>query len=261
MISITLWRAEIGQFYHRAYTSSTKIVSDFSFNFQFSCQKYTFISVLVLLLQLLSCDIDLGFRIFLSIQKNSLYFIFISSINLSYFIRSHIDIHMLNEIYYVYQVYIFLSIVLLRCGDIESIPGPRLNPNQGLSVCFWNLNSLSVNNFAKKDLLVAFNSIHNFDIICLAETYLDSSYPPEDIDLQIDNYTMLRADHPMDIKRGGVCVYHKNYLAVTVLNFNFLSKCIIIKIKVDNKKIILFNLYRSPSQSQKDNFFIINFDL
>ena len=249
MISITLWRAEIGQFYHRAYTSSTKIVSDFSFPFRFSCQKYTFISVLVLILQLLSCDIDLGFRIFLSVQKNFLYFIFISSINLSYFIRSHIDIHMLNERYYVYQVYIFLSIVLLRCGDIESNPGPRLNPNQGLSVCFWNLNSLSVNNFAKKDLLVAFNSIHNFDIICLAETYLDSSYPPEDIDLQIDNYTMLRADHPMDIKRGGVCVYHKNYLAVNVLNFNLLSECIIMEIEVDNKKIILFNLYRSPSQS------------
>ena len=73
MISITLWRAEIGQFYHRAYTSSAKIVSDFSFNFQFSCQKYTLISVLLLILQLLSCDIDLGFRIFLSIQKNSLH--------------------------------------------------------------------------------------------------------------------------------------------------------------------------------------------
>mgnify|MGYP001798534797 CR=1 FL=1 len=59
---------------------------------------------------------------------------------------------------------------------------------------------------------------------------------------------MIRADHPLDIKRGGVCIYHKDCLAVAVLNFTLLSECIIVEIVVDNKKVILLTLYRSPSQ-------------
>ena len=56
-------------------------------------------------------------------------------------------------------------------------------------------------------------------------------------DLLIDNYSMIRADNPMDIKRGGVCIYHKDCLAVTVQNFSLLSECIILEIEVDNKKL------------------------
>ena len=59
---------------------------------------------------------------------------------------------------------------------------------------------------------------------------------------------MIRADHPMNIKRGGVCVYYKDYLAATILNFSHLSECIILEFEVDNKKIVLVTLYRSPSQ-------------
>ena len=62
---------------------------------------------------------------------------------------------------------------------------------------------------------------------------------------------MIRADHPMDIKRGGVCVYHKDYLGVAVLNFSLLTECIILEIEVDNKKTILLTLHRSPSQSSE----------
>ena len=59
---------------------------------------------------------------------------------------------------------------------------------------------------------------------------------------------MIRVDHLLDIKRGGVCIYHKDCLAVAVLNFTLLSECIILEIVVDNKKVILITLYRSPSQ-------------
>ena len=146
-------------------------------------------------------------------------------------------------------------------GDIESNPGPILSSIHGLSFCFWNLNSLSVYNFAKKDLWIAFNTIHDFDIICLGETYVDSIYATDDKDLQINNYIMIRAGHPMDIKCGGICLYHKNYLAVNVLNFNFLSECIIMEVEIHNKKIILFNLYRSPSQCPEVFFeFMENFE-
>ena len=186
MISITLWPAEIGQ-------SSSSYISPFS------CQIHILMSILIFLLELLTSDNDKGIQTLIIIHNKILYFIFGKSFDLNYFLHNHIGIHILNEQFYIYQVYIFLSIILLQSGDIEPHPGPISNTNQRLSVFFWNLNSLSVNNFVKKDLMIAFNSIHNFDIICLAETYLDSSYTPDDKDLQIDSYTMIRADHPMDI--------------------------------------------------------------
>ena len=51
---------------------------------------------------------------------------------------------------------------------------------------------------------------HNF--ICLSETYLDSSTP--DGLLEIDRYNLVRADHPDNVKRGGVCIYYKEPLPV-----------------------------------------------
>ena len=135
---------------------------------------------------------------FLIIQMQFSLFIITRFFNLAKFKYTHTSIHVLNEQYYLYQLYVFLSILLLQSGDIEVQPGPT-NPNQFLSVSHWNLNSLSTSNFIKKDLLIAFNSIHDFDIICLSETYLDSSYAFDDKDLQIDNYTMIIADNPLDI--------------------------------------------------------------
>ena len=191
MISITLWRAEIGQFYHRAY-SSTKI-SVSSFSFQSSCPKSIPLYILIFLIGIFSCDFNMVFQVLLTTKKNFLYFIFLKFYNFVCYFHEYIGIHILNERYYLYQVYVFLSIVLFQSGDIEANPGPMLSSNQCLSVFYWNLNSLSVYNFVKKDLLIAFNSIHTFDIICLSETYLDSSYALDNKDLQIGSYIMIRA--------------------------------------------------------------------
>ena len=63
---------------------------------------------------------------------------------------------------------------LLLSGDIEINPGPT-NGNS-LSVCHWNLNGIAAHKFIKISLLEAYNTIHDFDIICLSETFLDSTY-------------------------------------------------------------------------------------
>ena len=63
--------------------------------------------------------------------------------------------------------------LLMLCGDIESNPGPRTNSSQSFSICHWNLNSIAAHNFSKNPLLRAYNAIHNYDIICLSETYLN----------------------------------------------------------------------------------------
>ena len=51
---------------------------------------------------------------------------------------------------------------------------------------------------------------NNFDLVCLSETFLDSTIPNDDVNIQINGYSLLRADHPNDIKRGSICIYSKN---------------------------------------------------
>ena len=62
--------------------------------------------------------------------------------------------------------------------------------------------------------LIAFISTQNFDIICLSETVLNSRIDISDTKIKISGYLLLRADHPSNTKRGGVCMYCKNYLPV-----------------------------------------------
>ena len=60
-------------------------------------------------------------------------------------------------------------------GDIEFNTGPKPYYNQSFSICQWNVNSMSAHNYSKISLLTAYISMHNFDIICLSETYLTST--------------------------------------------------------------------------------------
>ena len=36
--------------------------------------------------------------------------------------------------------------------------------------------------------------------------------------LEIDGYNLIRADHPNNTKRGGVCIYYKESLPVRVIS-------------------------------------------
>ena len=58
--------------------------------------------------------------------------------------------------------------------------------------------------------------------MCLSETFLDSSTP--DNLLEIDGYILVRADHPNNIKRGGVCIYYKESLPVWVISLPYSKK-------------------------------------
>ena len=57
--------------------------------------------------------------------------------------------------------------------------------------------------------------MYKHDFISLSETYLDSSTP--DKLLEIDGHILVRADHPNNIKRGGVYIYYKESLPVRVI--------------------------------------------
>ena len=154
----------------------------------------------------------------------------------------------------------FFKIAVKLNGDAEENPGPE--SNQSFSICHWNLNSISAHNDMKLSLLRADLSTHKFDVICISETYLNSDTSTVDENIEIVGYTLIRADHPSNIKRGGVCIYYKHTLAFKLLSICYLEECINFEISFGGKLCNFISLYRSPSQSH-DVFekFADNFEL
>ena len=92
--------------------------------------------------------------------------------------------------------------------------------------------------------------MQKFDIICLSETYLDSIIG--DVSLEISGYYLTRSDHPSNKKRGGVCIYYKNFLPLKIIGARLLEECIAFDLIISNKLCSFAALYRSPSQPQDD---------
>ena len=68
-----------------------------------------------------------------------------------------------------------------------------------------------------------------------SETYLNSSFPFDDDNLNILGYIMVRADHTADSKRGGVCMYYKNSLHLKVLDIRFFSRNLAFDLRIGEK--------------------------
>ena len=78
--------------------------------------------------------------------------------------------------------------------------------------------------YSKLFLLKVYKSIHKFDIICLPETYLDSTVPFDDANLVFSGYNLVCSDHPSKNKRGGVYLYYKSYLPLRILSISYLKE-------------------------------------
>ena len=106
-------------------------------------------------------------------------------------------------------ILLFLSIANLLSvfSFIETNPGPRFS---SLTFCQWNLNGLTAHDSIKILLLQEYVTQHNYDIICLMETFLNSSIQSDDNRIKIDRYKLVRSDHPSDSKKDGVCFTIKN---------------------------------------------------
>ena len=150
--------------------------------------------------------------------------------------------------------------LLFRCGDVEANPCPKYS---SLTFCHWNLNGLTAHNSIKISLLRMYITHHNYDIICLLETFLNSSIETNDDMISIDGYNWIRADHPSDSKRGGVCIYYKEHVPLIKRDdICTLDNCLVTEIRLQGEKCFLTCIYRSPSQS-RDEFddFCPKFDL
>ena len=138
-------------------------------------------------------------------------------------------------------------------GDIKTNPGPTPSSGQCFSICHWNLNSITVHNFAKLSLLIAYNLVHSFDIICPSETYLDFETPPNDTRVELPGYNLFRSVHPSNNKRGSICVYCKSTHPLRILNISNLYECINFEVSIANKICRFNHLYRFPSQKQDES--------
>ena len=98
-------------------------------------------------------------------------------------------------------------------------------------------------------------------MICVSETYLDSSVSNDEKDISIKGYSLVRADHPNNTKRGGVCIYYKKSLGVRIIDIPNLTESILCQITINNKTGYVLVVYRSPSQSSDDfENFLSSFD-
>ena len=62
----------------------------------------------------------------------------------------------------------------------------------------------------------------------------------------LDDYNLIWSDCPSDTKRGGVCIYYKELLAVCLVDITSLPECLVCEVAIQNK---LYVMYRSCSQS------------
>ena len=98
--------------------------------------------------------------------------------------------------------FIWVHVLLIRqSDDIETNPGPKPNPCHSFSICHWNLNSLTAQNYLKVSLLRVYVAIRKFDVVRLSETYLDWPNLSDDDNFNLPGYNAVRADHPSNTKK------------------------------------------------------------
>ena len=129
----------------------------------------------------------------------------------------------------------FAFLLFLKHGDV-------LRKSKQDFFCFhWNVNSILVHN--KLSLLEAYNTIHKYDILCISETYLDSSVSVDDATPSLPGYNLVRSDHPSNIKRRGVCLYYKENLSLRSINVPFLSQCVLCEVTLQSQKGYVIVIY------------------
>ena len=69
------------------------------------------------------------------------------------------------------------------------------------------------------------------NLLNLSVTFLDSSIPADDNRLSIPDYSMVRADHPSNTKRGGTFLYCKEHLSLIRRDYiSNLKECLVTEI-------------------------------
>ena len=89
-------------------------------------------------------------------------------------------------------------------------------------------------------MIEPYNATNNFDIVCFSDEHR----------INIAGYSLLRADHPSNMKKRGICIYYTDFLPLVKKDdITDLNKVLVAEIIVDNKKCFFTCLYKLPSQN------------
>ena len=118
----------------------------------------------------------------------------------------------------------FAFLLLLKMGISRSILDPRKKKQDFFLFFRLNVNNIIAHN--KLSLLEAYNTIYKYDILCISETYLDSSVSVDDTTLSLPGYSLVRSDH-LTMLKGVVlaCILKRIYLWDQLMYHSFLSVC------------------------------------
>ena len=98
----------------------------------------------------------------------------------------------------------------------------------------WNINSLGKDDFQRVRLIEAHNSIFNYDLISICETGLkDSTKLSKTL---LNDYAFEPANNPLDNGFGGVGLFYKNSLPITVRNDLSFDESIVVELNFGQKK-------------------------
>jgi len=124
----------------------------------------------------------------------------------------------------------------------------QININRVI-IGYLNINSIRNKFDALKDIVS-----QNIDILMVAETKIDDSFPKEQFVMEGYSYP-LRLDR--DGNGGGLLVYVRSDIPSTELkSFKFDNdvECVCFEINLRGKKWAIFSIYRAPSQSEAHFF-------
>ena len=130
----------------------------------------------------------------------------------------------MTNLFYIRLLNSFLAKFLGNFDLLMLWGDPRPDSSQSFWFCHWNLNNIAARNIFKISLLKAYYAIHTYDIICLSETYLNHAKLFDNGNLWIPSYKLIRVDHPSKHKRGGICIYQKDFLLIKVNNVSYLKE-------------------------------------
>ena len=70
--------------------------------------------------------------------------------------------------------------------------------------------------------------------------------------MSVEGYSIIRADHPSNTKRGGVCICYKDNISVRQISNINLLECLAYEIVIEKRKGYMITLYRSQCQNQSE---------
>ena len=99
-----------------------------------------------------------------------------------------------------------LQMLLLLSGTLELNPGPMREKKSNLSFAVWNLDSLPARQYARVPVIESFQASYDFDLFGVCESSLNRDIPNESIFIDGFSRDPFRADKPLNIRNGGVCL-------------------------------------------------------